>query len=374
MRNPKSDDGPQLVHLDPFLVDRARISLGLAAKELATQALRKKKHGDVQSVDYRTIQRIYRHEGLFPETARLIADVLGQNVLDLLAPWDTRYRPAALPGPLMGEAEWESEGYVDQGRLAPNGLYYIVCRMRHRHTQGKLARGKYYHLSWLSEAARDSLRHKLSRHADVCARIGVHPRIAVNFTSAPAPARDGWWVIDHWHGERTLADHLGDGPCPRETLPRLLLQIAEGLDALHRANIVFRELAPARVLISDKDGNAVLTDFELAKLLDGSPSVSAEWAKEHPERIFRAPEVDGGEATTKSDLYSFARVALAALGETTEDFAGAAQCLSGAELPKKLGRLLRDNLEPVPDQRPGDLGSLLKELSRWATKDSYGTV
>ncbi len=375
MENPPADGSSQLVYFDPFLVDRARISLGLAAKELAAQALRKKKRGDVQPIDYRTIQRIYRREGLFPETAKIIADVLGQSVVDLLAPWDKLYRPPALPaGPLMGEAEWESEGYVDQGRLASNGLYYIVCRMRHRHTQGKLARGKYYHLGWLSEALRESLRHRLSRHADVCARIGVHPRIAVNFSSAPAPARDGWWVIDHWNGGRTLADYLRDGCWPREKLPRLLLQIAEGLDALHRAQIVFRELAPARVLISDQDGSAVLTDFELAKLLDGSPSVSTEWAKEHPDRSFRAPEVDGGEATTKSDLYSFARLALAALGETSEDYAGAAKCLSTAELPKKLGRLLLDNLEPVPDQRPGDLDSLLKELNRWATKESYGTV
>lgn len=370
MENLKPDSGSQLVHLDPFLVDRARISLGWSVKELAAQTRRKKKYGDIQPVDYRTVMRIYDREGLFPGTAKLIADVLGQNVLDVLAPWDARYVAPALPaGPLMGEAEWEWEGYVDQGRLAPNGLYYIVCRMRHRHTMGKYARGKYYHLGWLSESLRESLRYKLSRHADVCARIGVHPRIAVNFTSAPAPARDGWWIIDHWHGERTLADYLREGRWPREKLPRLLHQIAEGLDALHRAQIVFRELAPARVLISDQDGSAVLTDFELAKLLDGSPSVSAEWAQEHPDRLFRAPEVDGGQATRESDLYSFAQLALAALGGTSESYADAAKRLSASELPKKLGRLLLNNLEPVPAQRSGNLGSLLKELSRWAKKE-----
>ncbi len=86
MENPPADGSSQLVYFDPFLVDRARISLGLAAKELAAQALRKKKRGDVQPIDYRTIQRIYRREGLFPETAKIIADVLGQSVVDLLAP------------------------------------------------------------------------------------------------------------------------------------------------------------------------------------------------------------------------------------------------------------------------------------------------
>jgi len=57
----------------------------------------------------------------------------------------------------------------------------------------------------------------------------------------------------------------------------LLLDVASGLQALHNSGVVFRELAPTRVLSGAKDGRAVLTDFELAKLMDGSPSVSSEW-------------------------------------------------------------------------------------------------
>lgn len=57
----------------------------------------------------------------------------------------------------------------------------------------------------------------------------------------------------------------------------------------------------------------VLTDFELAKLLDGSSSVSSEW----PEDTYRAPEVDGGWATVQSDLYSLGQVVLAAIGHET---------------------------------------------------------
>jgi serine/threonine protein kinase len=99
--------------------------------------------------------------------------------------------------------------------------------------------------------------------------VGLHPHIVVNHTSTPAAQEEGWWVIDDWVGDKTLADHLETAPWPKEHLPRLLYEVACGLDALHRAKVVFRELAPARVLMADKDGRAVLTDFELAKLLDG---------------------------------------------------------------------------------------------------------
>ena len=105
-----------------------------------------------------------------------------------------------------------------------------------------------------------------------------NPQIVVNLTSTPVANDEGWWVIDAWVGEKTLADYLRAASWPRERLPRLLLEIARGLEALHNAGIVFRELAPSRVLISDKDGGAVLTDFELAKLLDGAPSVSERMA------------------------------------------------------------------------------------------------
>lgn len=347
---------PQLVYLDQVLVDRARLPLGWAVKELAVKA----------QVDYRTVRDVIQDgAGVFPSKAKDIADALKRNVLDLLAPWDPRYKPPAnLPGPWSGSPEWEPTGYLDQGRAAPNGLYYIVCRMRHRHTARKAGRGKFYHLSWLPPAKLEGIRHQLSRHADVCARVGAHPRIVVNHGSTPVANNEGWWVIDDWVGEKTLAAHLRAGPWPREELPRLLLEIAEGLEALHKAEIVFRELAPARVLISDKEGRAVLTDFELAKLLDGSPSVSGDW----PEDPFRAPEVDGGTTTPRADLYSLALVAAAAVAGSEFDPGRVVDLLGAAGMPKRLHGLMVDCSEPVPDRRPPELSALLKELARWAER------
>jgi serine/threonine-protein kinase len=171
-------------------------------------------------------------------------------------------------------------------------------------------------------------------------------------------------VIDDWVGEQTLADRLNTAAWPASELPRLLLEVAMGLQALHTAGVVFRELAPARVLISDQDGRAVLTDFELAKLLDGSPSVSSEW----PEDAYRAPEVDGGNATIQADLYSFGKLAVTAVAGTLVDHDAAMGMFHEAGVPRRLVTSLNACLEPVPARRPAELAPLLKELTRWAQK------
>ena len=357
IKTPQTID-PQLVYLDPFLLDRLRLNAGMSRKSLAG-------HKGLR-LAVNTLLEAFKGAGLQPGNAKKLADYFEREVVDLLAPWDPRYKlPAEPPGPWSGSPEWEPAGYLDQGRAAPNGIYYIVCRMRHRHTAAKQARGKYYHLSWLPPAKREGMRHQLSRHADVCTRVGIHPQIAINHTSTPVANDEGWWVIDEWVGEKTLAKQLEEeGPWPQEKLPRLLLEVAQGLYALHRAGIVFRELAPSRVLISDADGRAVLTDFELAKLLDGSPSVSGDW----PEDPFRAPEVDGGTTTVRSDLYSLALLAAAAIGGREFDPGKTVELLGAAGMPKRLHRLMVDCSEPVHDRRPADLSVLLKELARWAER------
>lgn len=357
MKSPekRSDDG-QWVYLDPFLIDRLRLNLGVSRKQLAFDL----------NVSMNTLKEVFDGAGVRASTAGLLASHLRCQVTDLLSPRDPRYVPRSQPAnPWSGASEWETAGYLEQGRLASNGLYYLVCRMQHRHTPGRRGRGKFYHLSWLPAATREALKAKLSRHAEVCARVGLHRQIACNLTSTPVTGDEGWWVIDDWVGEQTLADRLASGPWPAADLPRLLRQVAQALTALHTAGIIFRELAPARVLLSDEDDRAVLTDFELAKLLDGSPSVSSEW----PEDPFRAPEVDGGQATVQSDLYSLGKLAVAAAGG---DLSGddEAAALGKASVPKRLARHFLNCLEPVPGKRPADLSIILKELTRWEEKGS----
>lgn len=353
----ETNDSPEAywVYLDQFLIDRLRINKGLSRTEFLKAV----------DISANTLKAAFRGEGIRAATALELATFFGCRVTDLLSSKDPLYKPpASAMTPMTGESEWQTEGYLEHGRLASNGLYYITCRMQHRHTSNRHGRGKFYLLSALATKSRNALRDKLARHADVCARVGSHPNVAFNLTSTPVTGDAGWWVIDNWVGEQTLADHLKSGAWPAADLPRLLLDVATGLQALHTADVVFRELAPARVLISDQDGRAVLTDFELAKLLDGSPSVSSEW----PEDPYRAPEVDGGSATVQADLYSFGKLAIAAAAGELVDHDAVPDVFSQVGIPKRLAKLLIDCTEPVPARRPAALAPLLKELTAWQKK------
>lgn len=344
----------QLVFLDPFLLDRARINQGLSLKELGSKA----------AINYRTLRDIYRDRGVLPATARLLTQLLGCKVVDLLSPRDPRYVAQTPNGPSHGFVEWETERFLEQGRLAPNGLYYIASCMRHRHTTGRRGRGKYYHLGWMRSGALEEMQHKLSRHSEVCCRVNSHRHVAMNLTSAPNNAKDGWWVVDEWTGEKTVADHIANAPFPSELVPALLHDIASGLAALHEADVIMRELAPSRVLLADNDGHAVLTDFELAKLLDGVPSVSDDW----PEDPYRAPELDGAPATVSSDLFSLGRLAATIIAGTVPVLGQESPAFAQSKMPKRLQKLMTQCVAPFPKDRLSELPTLHKELARWAER------
>lgn len=344
---------PAYVHLDPFLVERAMLEVGLSRKGLVEDT--------GQSLN--TMNRIHQRQGLRANSALLIAKRLGCKVVDLLAPYDPRYQlPQHGTGPGLGNSEWEVAAYLDQGRLTPNGLYYITCRLEHRFVQQRQGRGKYFHLSWLRPQVRSEIQHQLVRHAEVSARLGSHSNLTFTVSSQPAGGNDGWWIVDAWVGGQTLENQLQNGPLPAAIALAHLRAMAEGLKELHTAQVILRELSPQRILISDSDGRAVLTDFELAKVLDAPVSVSKDW----PADPYRAPEIQGSAATVQADLYSFGRVAAAMFGGTSAMLTDDEACLDQVKLPSRLKSLLVKCLAPDPTMRPPSVEPLLKELTRVA--------
>lgn len=351
----QASDGGPYVYLDPFLIRRRQVNLGLSQTQLV----------NAMCVAPNTAKAAFRGNAIHPDTALRLAKQLKCDVTDLLAPRDPAYvAPASVNGPMAGASEWETQECLESGRVASNGLLSFSCQMQHRFIPSRQGRGKFYYFALMSPRVRRDIQEKLNRHAEASARVGMHPNVSHNLASTPAAGDAGWWVIDDWVGEKSLFDRLETGALPAADLPRLLLDVATGLQALHKAGVVFRELAPARVLIADHDGRAVLTDFELAKLLDGSPSVSSEW----PDDPFRAPEVDGGSATVQADLYSVGKIAVAAAAGELVDHEAVPDVFNKARVPKQLAKLLVACLEPVPYKRPADMAPLLKELTAWQKK------
>ncbi len=79
-------------------------------------------------------------------------------------------------------------------------------------------------------------------------------------------------------------------------------QVGEGLAEAHRLGIVHRDLKPSNIMI-DKEGNARIMDFGIARSLKGKGITGAGVMIGTPE--YMSPEqVEGKEADQRSDIYS----------------------------------------------------------------------
>src|SRR5690606_28560028 len=115
---------------------------------------------------------------------------------------------------------------------------------------------------------------------------------------------EGRWLISMDLVEGQSLEKLIDqrGRLPVDEAMGLLRQIAEGLDAAHRRGVVHRDLKPANVLV-DRDGNAYISDFGVARSLGASGLTHSGTVVGTPEYL--SPEQARAErADQRSDLYS----------------------------------------------------------------------
>lgn len=353
MKNRKRTRRNGLVYLDAEKLERQMLRLGLTRSGLA----------DRTGLSRNTVIKALQREGIFPNSAGEIAKALGfEDVTELL--------PARLQDEKLADGvasrdtgEWDLDAYLGPWITTSNGLQFRICRMRHRFVENRFGRGKWYDLLDPSTRCRENLRTQLLRHATICERIGLHPHVIENLSTYPGHGEDSWWVLDRWFDATPLDQLLKLGPFPRAQLPRLMTEIALGLEALHKAQVVFRELAPSRVLLSSSDGRAVLTDFELAKILQVVPTVSASW----PDDPYRALEVDDGDAAPSADLFSWARILVHAATGHLPPKGQDRDALTRAGLPKAIWRVASDCLSPNPSGRPTSVTPVLRALQGWVT-------
>jgi len=100
----------------------------------------------------------------------------------------------------------------------------------------------------------------------------------------------------------SLAERIGPQGLALEEVVRMCVDIARGLDAIHQAGLVHRDVKPANVLI-DLEGRALVADLGLVKLREASiltrPGATVgSWHYMAPEQI------RGEEVGPAADLYS----------------------------------------------------------------------
>ena len=159
-------------------------------------------------------------------------------------------------------------------------------------------------------------KHRFEHEAR--AARAVTSRHCVPVIDSGTDAGRQYLVMSYIDGE-TLAERLEHCPLGLDEMVRIVGQLASGLDAIHRAGIVHRDVKPTNVLI-DRGGTALLTDFGLAR---GEAYTVLTTAGQLAGTVdYLAPELIRGQpASPASDIYALGCVVHECLAGTPP-FAG----------------------------------------------------
>ena len=207
-------------------------------------------------------------------------------------------------------------------------------------------------------ALNSDIKQRFEREAKVISSLN-HPNICTLFDVGQ---QDGlqYLVMEFIEGE-TLSEKIKKGPIPQAEFLEIATQIADALDKAHRQGLIHRDLKPGNIMLT-KSG-AKLLDFGLAKIqLDSSAPNMASITQTTPltgvgtllgTMQYMAPEqLDGHEADTRSDIFSFG-VVMYEMATGTKAFEGRSQASLIASILKEEPRSvseIRPQLPPILEQ------------------------
>jgi beta-lactam-binding protein with PASTA domain/aminoglycoside phosphotransferase (APT) family kinase protein len=198
-------------------------------------------------------------------------------------------------------------------------------------------------------------RSRMDREAHLAASVH-HPGVAQVFDyEADSNAKDAAaFIVMQFVEGRSLAQLLReDGPMSPEQVLSIVLQVAEGLQAVHDGGIVHRDLKPANIMVTSS-GRTVLVDFGIAHAATSEPLT--ETGALIGTADYLSPEQAAGRtATSQSDLYALGVIAY--------------HCLTGESPFRRDTHIgtalahLQDELPPLDADVPAVLAELIASLT-----------
>ncbi len=237
--------------------------------------------------------------------------------------------------------------------------------------------GRHVAIKFLSSArpATPEARQRFEREARTASALN-HPHIC---TIHEFGEHDGqrFIVMELLEGS-PLRDHLNRQPLGLDRCLTLGIEVADALEAAHRAGVVHRDITPSNIFIT-ADGHAKVLDFGLAKMHSGAADVLAMAAGDASTRTGAAPalttpgavmgttaymspeQIAGEDLDSRTDVFSF--------GCVLYEMATGARPFVGKTTGLVFDAILHDTPVPATSRNPAVPVPLQQIIDRALEKD-----
>lgn len=224
------------------------------------------------------------------------------------------------------------------------------------------------------------------REARLATKI-AHPNVAALYDFSTLEDGSHYMVWEYIEGTNLLERLAASGPLAPRYAAGLAIQALSGLDAIHRAGVVHRDVSPENVMITrddEGDERVKIIDLGIARATGGDDTNTqrgqflGKWKYCSPEHLGVLPP--GGRIDARADLYSFGVVLFEMLtgvppfrAATPHDYvilhssqSPPALAEANPSIPPvpELERLIRRALEKDRDERFASAREFAQEIER----------
>jgi serine/threonine protein kinase len=163
------------------------------------------------------------------------------------------------------------------------------------------------HISGNADAA-----ERFIREARTSTKV-QHPNVATLFDFSSLPDGSHYMVWEYIDGENLAQRLRARGTLPPRQAIAIIIQALHGLEAIHRAGIVHRDISPENLMISHADDTVKIIDLGVAKVEDATSTSQTRTGMFVGKLRYAAPEQlgfipEGEKIDGRTDVYATAMV------------------------------------------------------------------